>query len=138
MLMKRALLTLVLATPALSRAEPPQPAPTVEALPPVVVSTTPQAGDLKVDPRTTEIRATFSKTMANGNWAFVRATAADNFPTVTGNARYLEDGRTVVLPVKLSPNTTYVIWLNDGKQHNSFMDTNKNRALPYLLVFKTK
>ena len=44
----------------------------VAALPPVVVKTVPQAGDMKVDPSITEIKGTFSKRMTTGqnySWA---------------------------------------------------------------------
>ncbi|HUO10663.1 MAG TPA: Ig-like domain-containing protein [Phycisphaerae bacterium] len=109
----------------------------VETMPPVVVKTVPEAGSLEVDPSTTEIRATFSKDMMDGDWSFVQSTPKENYPETTGKPHYLEDHRTIVLPVKLAANRTYVVWLNSGK-FSSFMDTGTRRAVPYLLVFKTK
>jgi len=50
--------------------------------------------------------------------------------------RYLKDRRTCVLPVKLQPGKTYVIWINSQK-FNYFKDTEHNSAIPYLLVFQT-
>lgn len=108
----------------------------VKSAPPVVVSTVPQAGATDVDPATTEIRVTFSKDMQNGNWAFAQL-MKETFPETTGKPRYLEDKRTCVLPVKLEPGRTYVIALNKPP-FDSFMDTNKRKALEYLLVFETR
>lgn len=50
--------------------------------------------------------------------------------------RYLADRRTCVMPVKLAPGRTYVVWINRGK-FDSFRDTGNNPAVPYLLVFGT-
>ncbi|MGN6367955.1 MAG: Ig-like domain-containing protein [Phycisphaerae bacterium] len=109
----------------------------VATMPPVVVKTVPEAGSVDVDPGTKEIRATFSKDMMEGDWSFVQVTPKENYPQSTGKPHYLEDHRTIVLPVKLTPNRTYVVWLNNGK-YNAFMDTQTHRAVPYLLVFRTR
>jgi RNA polymerase sigma-70 factor (ECF subfamily) len=108
----------------------------VQALAPSVVKTVPQGGDLAVDPNLKEIRATFSKDKADASWSWVQVSKA-SFPATTGKARYLEDRRTCVLPVKLEPGKTYVIWLNKD-QFQAFIDTDGNAAVPYLLVFQTK
>jgi len=108
----------------------------VETAPPVVVTTSPAAGAADVDPETTEIRATFSKDMQDGNWSFVRIDK-ETYPATTGDPRFDDDHRTVVLPVKLEPGKTYVIWLNKPP-YTSFMDTEGRRAVPYLLVFQTR
>ena len=50
---------------------------------------------------------------------------------------YLDDNRTCVLPVRLEPDKTYVLWMNRGR-FNSFRDADNNPAVPYLLVFRTK
>jgi hypothetical protein len=110
----------------------------VATMPPVVVKTVPEAGSLAVDPKITEIRVTFSKEMMDRSWSFVQASPDEYFPgTADGKPHYLADHRTIVFPVKLQPNHSYVLWLNDPK-FNNFMDTQKHRAVPYLLVFKTK
>ncbi len=113
------------------------PAYSVESMPPVVVRTEPQAGDTQVDAKAvTEIRVTFSKKMTDGGWSWVQM-SDDSFPKVAGKVHYDKDQRTCVLPVKLEPRKTYVLWLNSEKFHN-FKDADGHPAVPYLLVFETK
>lgn len=108
---------------------------TLESAPPVVVRTIPQAGSADVDPCLVEIEVTFSKPMLNGSWSW--STLDPNcFPETTGKPRYLADGRTCVLPVRLKPGRFYAIWLNSDKFQN-FKDTRKSPAVPYLLSFQT-
>jgi len=110
---------------------------TVKTMPPSVVKTVPQAGDTAVDSATKEIRVTFSKDMLTDRmWAVVQ-TSKETFPTVDGKIHYLDDKRTCVIPVKLEPGKTYVLWFNRGR-FNSFRDTDNNPAVPYLLVFQAK
>lgn len=108
---------------------------TVANLPPVVVKTVPQAGDLEVDPTTTEIRVAFSKRMQDGSWSWSTVSEETN-PDITGKPRYLADGKTCLLPVKLEPGRTYGFWLNSAKFGN-FKDRRGRSAVPYLLVFQT-
>lgn len=109
---------------------------TVDDAPPVIVETSPKSGAGDVDPATTELKITFSKEMQDGSWAWAQISKS-TFPQTTGKPRYLEDKRTNVLPVKLEPNHTYVIWLNKPP-FDSFMDKEHRKAIPYLLVFQTK
>ena len=111
---------------------------TVATLPPVVVNTVPQAGDVKVDPNITEVRVTYSKRMEDGSWSWGQI-SDDTMPATTGKPRYLADGKTCVLPVKLEPGRTYVLQLNSltGKFAN-FKDRQKRPAVAYLLVFQTR
>ena len=109
---------------------------TVETLPPVVVKTVPMSGDKTVSSDTQEIRVTFSKDMMDKSWSWSQM-SKESFPEVNGDISYMADQRTCVLPVKLKPDTTYVIWLNSQKFHN-FRDGDGTPAVPYLLVFKTK
>jgi RNA polymerase sigma factor (sigma-70 family) len=105
--------------------------------PPVVISTTPQAGATDVDAAAvTELKVTFSKDMESGNMSWVKF-GKDTFPQTTGKGHFLEDKRTCVLPVKLEPGHPYVIWLNKAP-YDSFMDTDGHKAVPYMLVFETK
>jgi len=104
--------------------------------PPVVVKTVPQSGMTGVDPKTAEIRVTYSKSMKNGSWSW-STWGEENFPKLNGKPRYEADKRTCVLPVKLEPNKFYAIWLNSEKFGN-FKDAGGRPAVPYLLVFKTK
>jgi RNA polymerase sigma-70 factor (ECF subfamily) len=110
---------------------------TVENMPPSVIKTVPQAGDTNVDPGLKEVTVTFSKDMlTNKMWAWCSQTP-DTFPEIDAkNIRFLKDKRTCVLPVKLQPGKTYIIWINTYKL-KAFQDTNKNPAMPYLLVFQT-
>ena len=109
----------------------------VKTMPPVVVKTFPQSGDIAVDPSVNEIRVTFSKDMlTEKQWSWVMI-SKETFPQITGDVRYLKDKRTCVAPVKLAPGKTYVIWFNSGK-YNYFKDVDNKSAVPYLLVFQTK
>ncbi len=109
----------------------------VKTMPPVVIKTLPQSGDTNVDPSLSEIKVTFSKEMKTDNmWSWVKI-SNETFPKVAGNVHYLKDQKTCVLPVKLEPGRTYIIWIN-SKQRNAFRDKNNNPAIPYLLVFETK
>jgi hypothetical protein len=109
---------------------------TLESAPPVVVRTVPEAGSRDVDPKTTEIRVTFSKAMRDKNWSWV-ILSPESYPTTTGDPRYADDGRTCVLPVKLEPGRTYAIGINSERHHN-FKDAAGCPAMPYVLVFKTR
>lgn len=108
---------------------------TLEAVPPVVVKTTPEAGTADVDPKLTEIKVTFSKDMLDGAWSWVTH-SKDSFPKMDGKPKYLADKRTCVLPVKLEPGKTYALWLNSAK-FTDFKDPDGRSAVPYLLVFRT-
>lgn len=109
----------------------------VKTLAPSVVKTVPQAGDTAVDPALKEIKVTFSKDMMTDRmWSWCQI-SKETFPESAGKIRYLEDKRTCVMPVKLEPGKTYVIWLNRA-QFNSFRDTDNRPSVPYLLVFETK
>ena len=110
--------------------------PGVADLPPVVVETVPCAGAVDVDPGLKQIEVTFSKKMKTEKmWSFVQV-SADTFPETRGQPRFLEDGRTVVLPVALKPGHSYAMWLNRGEL-DAFRDAAGRPAVPYLLVFET-
>lgn len=110
---------------------------TLRNQPPSVVKTVPEAGDTAVDPKLKEITVTFSKDMqTNRMWAVCQV-SKETFPETPGQIHYLADQRTCVVPVKLEPSKTYVLWFNRG-QFNSFRDTDNNPSVPYLLVFETK
>ena len=111
--------------------------PLVKSLPPSVIKTVPECGDMNVDAvATTQIKVTFSKEMIDGSWSWSQI-SDETFPKIIGKPRYLDDKKTCVVDVKLEPNKTYVIWLNSAKFHG-FKDTDGNPAVPYLLYFKTK
>jgi RNA polymerase sigma-70 factor (ECF subfamily) len=109
----------------------------VATSPPVVVKTVPAAGDTKVDAATTkEIRVTFSKDMADESWSWSQI-SKESYPETTGKAHYDQDKRTCILPVKLKPGKTYVIWLNPPR-FQGFRDADGRPAVFYPLVFETK
>ena len=111
------------------------PSISVKGTPPVVVKTVPEAGDTEVDPTVTEIRVTFSKRMADRSWSWSQL-SDDTFPQTTGKPKYLKDGKTCVLSVKLEPGKTYAFWLNSERFKN-FKTRDGQPAVPYLLVFET-
>lgn len=127
------LAALMLCAVGIARAEE----PTVKSLPPSIVKTVPECGDINVDAvATTQIKVTFSKPMMDGSWSWAQF-SDDTFPPMIGKPRYLDDRKTCVLDVKLQPKKTYVIWLNSQKFKN-FKDVDGQSAVPYLLVFETR
>ena len=109
----------------------------VKSMPPSVVKTVPPAGATDVDPALKELKFTFSKDMIDGSWSVCQI-SKENFPeSGAGKIHYLPDKRTCVMPVKLQPGRTYVLWLNLGK-FQSFRDTEGHSSVPYQLVFETK
>ncbi len=107
---------------------------TLESAPPVVVKTIPRAGETGVDPALNELQVTFSKDMQDASWSWVQQDP-ESFPE-SGTPKYLPDHRTCVLPVKLAPGKSYVIWLNDQRFTN-FRDASGRPAVSYLLTFST-
>jgi len=106
-------------------------------MPPSVIKTVPPAGATDVDPALKELSFTFSKDMTDKSWSACQI-SDETFPqSGDGQMHYLPDKRTCVMPVKLEPGKTYVIWLNRG-QFQAFRDTHHNSSIPYLLVFQTR
>ncbi len=105
-------------------------------VPPVVVQTIPESGSAEVNPNLTELRITFSAPMANDKLSLV---AMDNvaYPEATGAPRFIDDGRTCALPVKLQPGKVYALWLKRDATQDS-RDRTGQPAVPYLLVFETR
>lgn len=107
----------------------------LDSVQPVVVSTEPARGDTDVDPSLKEIRVTFNKEMIDGNWSWCQTD--EPYPETTGSPYYLEDEKTCVMPVKLEPETEYVIWIN-SEEYANFKDKHGQRAVPYALYFTTR
>jgi hypothetical protein len=108
----------------------------IAAARPSVVKTIPQCGDTQVDPKSPKISVTYSKEMMDKSWSWCTAHEGE-FPEIIGQPKYLPEGKTCVIDVKLKPQTTYAIWLNSDKFQN-FKDKDGRPAVPYLLVFETK
>jgi len=115
--------------PCLGRAQ------TVDAMPPVVVKTVPEAGRTDVAPGVTDLRVTFSKEMTDGSWSWCAPWNGANAEALA-KPRYEDDHKTCVLKVQLEANKTYAYWLNTAKFQN-FTDRQSHPAVPYLLVFQT-
>ena len=79
------------------------PAVSVKSMPPSVVKTVPQAGDMAVDPALKEITVKFSKDMMTERMWAVCQISKETFPQPAGQIHYLSDKRTCVIPVKLEP-----------------------------------
>jgi hypothetical protein len=77
---------------------------------PVVIATTPRDGEQDVDSALLQITATFNEAMDLSGWSWVTEVGRDP-PSVTGLPFYVDD-TTTVLPVRLEPATTYVLWVN--------------------------
>ena len=103
--------------------------------PPVVIETFPESGDSNVDHNLDLIKVTFSMEMNDKSWSWVK-TSNESFPEINRDPVFDIRKRTISLPVKLKPNTTYIIWLNQGSNLN-FKGANDRSAIPYLLTFKT-
>jgi RNA polymerase sigma factor (sigma-70 family) len=115
-----------------------KPAPEFPAeFPAFVVETVPKLGDLDVDPATTkEIRVVFSKPMTDKSWSWTSGNAYAT-PKSVGPPHYLPDHRTCVLPVKLEPDTIYVIGFNGGR-FEGFKAADGKSALGCTIAFRTR
>ncbi len=113
------------------------PAPSAQPVPPVVIATVPESGAAAVDPALAEIRVRFSEPMRDRSWSW-GAWSEASFPETAGRPRYLPDGRTCVLPVRLQPGKCYAVWVNMNTENaHEFADRDGQPAVPYLLVFRT-
>ena len=101
---------------------------------PQVVAFEPANGAAGVDPALAELKATFDRPMSEG-WSWVTE-GADSFPETTGEARLSPDGRAAILPVRLAPGRSYVIWLN-SQQYRFFRDRAGVELAPVRWVFST-
>ena len=104
-------------------------------LPPVVIASSIVPGSQDVPSSTAEISVTFSKVMRTDSFSVV-IWKLEAFPQLEGNPTFNNEGRTVVLKVRLAPATTYAIWLNSDRFAN-FRDTEGHPAVPYLVSFRT-
>jgi len=102
--------------------------------PPKVVRFDPPNGATAVDPRATELRATFDRPMSEG-WSWVTE-GQELFPATTGEAFLTPDRRTAVLPVRLEPGRRYALWLN-SEQFRYFRDQAGVELPPVRWTFAT-
>ncbi len=100
---------------------------------PKVVATYPHDG-ARVPPSIAELKVSYDHRMAEG-WSF--ATGGEKaFPEVIGPASLSPDHITVILPIRLEPNRSYVVWLNTERYKN-FKSEDGEAAEPYRLTFHT-
>jgi hypothetical protein len=111
--------------------------PSLDDLPPVVVKAVPEPGAVDVPAGVVEFRVTFSKPMADRNWTFYCCTELETPEMYASRPGYDTDGRTFVVKMNLKPGKTYGFWVNSPSRNN-FRDLKGNRALPYLIMFKTR
>ena len=102
---------------------------------PAVMCTQPNSGAKAVDPATTSISVTFDRPMKDKSWSWAYEDK-EAFPETTGQPSYNQDRTINTLPVKLKPNTTYVIWINTSKL-TGFQSPDGKPATPYKLTFTT-
>lgn len=104
---------------------------------PVVVKAVPAAGDETVDPGLKEVSVTFSKEMNDKSWTWAQDLGRGaKLPSGENKPTFSKDKKTCTLAVKLEPETTYAVWINNENFAN-FKDADGNPSLPYLLVFRT-
>ena len=109
-------------------------------MPPHVVKTQPAFSEKNVDFALKEIKVTFDRPMQRENsWSWILHRKLGVYPGYRSSAgpRWEADGRTCVLPVRLSPDTLYAIGVNSFR-HTGFKDTNGKVAVPHVWVFKTR
>jgi RNA polymerase sigma-70 factor (ECF subfamily) len=102
---------------------------------PRVVALAPSDGAVSVDPALAELRATFDRPMADG-WSWVME-SPESFPAMTGKASLTADGREAVLPVRLEPGKSYVLWLN-SERFQGFRDRDGAVLAPVRWAFTTR
>jgi Bacterial Ig-like domain len=105
---------------------------------PVVVETAPHDGEDSVDSSLEAITATFNAAMDLEGWSWVTEVGR-SVPSITGLPFYLDE-TTTVLPVRLEPETTYVVWVNspDDEALRNFRDSKGVAARAHRIGFTTR
>lgn len=104
---------------------------------PTVVDTVPNDGEVGVDTEIGSLSVTFSETMEPAGWSWVTE-AGRSAPVVTGLPVFVDE-RTNVMPVRLTPQTSYVVWVNspDDAQLRKFANPEGIPATAYRIRFTT-
>lgn len=105
---------------------------------PVVIDSSPGDGEEDVDASLTQITATFSEAMDLAGWSWVTEVGR-SAPSITGLPFYVDE-LTTVLPVRLEPATTYVIWVNspDDRELRNFTNHDGVSARAHRIRFTTR
>jgi RNA polymerase sigma-70 factor (ECF subfamily) len=101
---------------------------------PGIATLEPPAGATDVDPATAQLRVTFDRPMQEG-WSWV--TEGSSFPPSAGAATMSADRRQAVLPVRLEPGRSYVVWLN-SETYQGFRDELGTPLTPFRWTFTTR
>ena len=104
---------------------------------PKVVDTSPKAGDVNVDPATSELTITFDREMTPDSYSIVKNTTIGQFPELVGKPVISGDKKTYTQKIKLQPKTNYYISVNSS-QYTNFKDSKGVSATPYVLEFETR
>jgi len=111
------------------------PEPRCLATPPQVTKAVPDNGDIDVDPNLREIRITFDQAMSPGGQSIVGG--GESFPELLGKRPGKWHGsRTFALRVRLKPNHSYWLSINNQKFQN-FTNRQGESAVPYPIQFTT-
>ena len=102
---------------------------------PQIIATSPQNGAQNVSPASTTISVTFDRPMMDKSWSWAYENK-ETFPEVNGDPAYDATFTINTLPVKLRPDTTYVIWINTEKL-KSFKSKDGVAATPFKFTFST-
>lgn len=103
--------------------------------PPEVIETIPESGAKNVDPGLKEIRVVFDQDMSIGRGGFSICGGGPKFPNIIGNPQWV-DKRTIVMQVKLLPNSEYQFSINCPSAKN-FRSAKGRPAVPYPVQFWT-
>jgi hypothetical protein len=105
---------------------------------PEVIRTVPSDGEVDVAAELGALSVTFSESMERAGWSWVTE-AGRSAPSVTGIPFYVDE-LTNVLPVRLQPHTSYVIWVNspDDAELRKFANEDGISAPAYRIRFRTR
>lgn len=107
-----------------------------DTTPPSIVELWPENGAQDVSAtEVTDLVVTFNEAMTDESWSWVEEDLA-NFPEITSHAFFNDEHTVVYLPVKLKPDTSYVIWLN-SETYQNFTDASGNALTPVRWTFTT-
>jgi WD40-like Beta Propeller Repeat len=104
---------------------------------PVILGTEPNIGATGIDPATDRIVVHFSEAVKAGPMSLVRVANTTPLPYVADRKPYLENPKTLIIPVALAGNTTYGVGVN-GPSRSAFVTAAAGKPyLPMNLVFTT-
>jgi hypothetical protein len=104
------------------------------AAPPKVVITSPDNGEIDVDPATTQIKVEFDQAMDQRGRSIVGG--GDAYPDISGDIKWMSD-RVIVIPVTLKPDHDYWLSINSDSFKN-FRSKTGESAEWYPIQFKTR